>query len=201
MKTMLCAILLLSTLALSQKCLNHAGKEVNWFVILRTPGATNPSYHYYDSNTKDGFAFYTTSPDQPNHPIYNTFTSLSSSDHGIIAWNDQHPNGSTSSTKAHSKTVIGYNLATNSGIVTVHSMPQYPSITEHTINPKIADSQSVYGQHFFCLNSGAATKDILTKASIITPYYFANTNKENFNMTTSRNSSYIQSCSNSQIWI
>lgn len=195
---MLTVLLLLSTLALSQKCLNHAGKEVNWLVILKTPGATSPSYHYYDSDTTDSFTYYASSPDQPNHPVYNTFNSLSNSEHGIIAWNDQLPNGSTSSTKAHSKTVIGYNITANSGIVAVHSMPLYPTITEHTINPKIADSQSVYGQHFFCFNSGAATKDILTKASIITPFYYANTNKENFNMTSSRSISSIQNYSNSQ---
>lgn len=177
LKNILTALLLLGTLTLSQKCLNHAGKEVNWFVILKTPGAANPSYHYYDSDTKDNFAYYASSPDQPNHPVYNTFNSLSNSEHAIIAWNDQHPNGSTSSTKAHSKTVVGYHTAANSGIVAVHSMPLYPTITEHTINPKISDSQSVYGQHFFCFNSGAATKEILTKASVITPFYYANTNK------------------------
>ena len=177
LKNILTALLLLGTLTLSQKCLNHAGKEVNWFVILKTPGATNPSYHYYDSDTKDNFAYYASSPDQPNHPVYNTFNSLSNSEHAIIAWNDQHPNGSRSSTKAHSKTVVGYHTAANSGIVAVHSMPLYPTITEHTINPKISDSQSVYVQHFFCFNSGAATKEILTKASVITPFYYANTNK------------------------
>lgn len=62
----------------TQKCLNHAGNEVNWFVILRSPGTATPSYHYFDSNSKD-FSYHAGSPDQVNHPVYNTFTSLSNS--------------------------------------------------------------------------------------------------------------------------
>lgn len=201
LKTLLSAIFLLSALALSQKCLNHAGKEVNWFVILRTPGVKNPSYHYYDNNTRDSFAFYTSSPDQPNHPIYNTFTSLSKSDNQIIAWNDQIPNGSSSHTKAHSKTVIGYSLASNTGIVVVHSFPNYPTIIEHTINPTILINQSIYGQHFLCFKSGVATKEILAKTSLINPNHYGNKSKINFSMASNRNISFIQSYLNSQIWM
>lgn len=50
--------LLLCGLATCQKCYNHAGNEVDWFVILITPGSVSESYLYFDSNTKDGFTHY-----------------------------------------------------------------------------------------------------------------------------------------------
>jgi hypothetical protein len=124
----LIVFLLLCSLGSSQKCYNHAGKEVDWFVILITPGSVSESYLYFDSQTKDNFTHYQGEPDSVNHPIYNTFTKLSASGYDIIAWNDQLPNGSASSSKAHSKTVVGYGAEALSGIFFDHSMPMYPAI-------------------------------------------------------------------------
>jgi hypothetical protein len=200
MNLSLVGILLLVALGSCQKCLNHAGKEVNWFVILITPGSVAESYHYYDSDSRDSFTYHLGEPDQLRHPIYNTFNYLSNSTYEIIAWNDQLPNGSTSSAKAHSKTVIGYDLAAQTGIVIDHSMPLYPAINQKDINSTISDSQSVYGQHFFCFKSGFQTKDILTKSSIISPYFYANTRKDDFTLVTSSKNLSIQVCLNSPIW-
>lgn len=165
-------------------------------MILIPPASLSESYLYFDSNTKDNFTHYQGEPDAPSHPIYNSFKSLSASGYDIIAWNDQLPNGSASSSKAHSKTVIGYGAEALSGVFFVHSMPMYPAIKGKTINETINDSQSIYGQHAFCFNSGNKTKELLTKASIITPYFYSNTANANFSMSTSSNTLFIQTFSN-----
>ena len=93
-----------------------------------------------------------------------------------IAWNDQNPNGSHSGVKAHSKTVLIFDKNTKKGIVVDHSMPKYPAFTEHIVNVKIADSQSLYGQHFFCFSvSGNEMGTILTKTSIARLYIYEST--------------------------
>ena len=47
-----------------------------------------------------------------------------------MAWNDEHPNGSTTSSKAHSKGVIAYNASINQGFYFVHSLPKYPAFSD-----------------------------------------------------------------------
>jgi len=70
------------------------------------------------------------------------------------------PNGTTSSTKAHSKHIIAYN-DDFVGIVIIHSMPAFPSVIDNKLNRNIDDSQNIYGQHLICLTTGNFTKSIL----------------------------------------
>lgn len=70
----LIVFLLFCWFAQSQKCLDHTGKEVDWFVILITPGSVSESYLYFDSNSNENFVHYLGEPDRINHPIHNTFT-------------------------------------------------------------------------------------------------------------------------------
>ena len=90
-----------------------------------------------------------------------------------VAWNDQHPNGSKSGVKAHAKTVVIFDQTSGNGIVIDHSMPKYPSFTNHIVSIEIPDSQSLYGQHFFCFSAGANDiGDILTKTSMARLYIY-----------------------------
>lgn len=43
-----------------------------------------------------------------------------------LAWNDEHPNGKSSSYKAHSKGVLAFNSDSQQGFFFDHSIPKYP---------------------------------------------------------------------------
>lgn len=133
-------LLLLVLTCNSQECINHKGEAVDWFVILTTPRSVanirgNQGYHYFDSNTVKGFKYYFGTPDAAHHPIYNTLKKLSHPNYEVIAWSDSPPNQTTNGVRAHSKTVVGYNLENQTGIVLVHSVPKFPYIQRHHINP------------------------------------------------------------------
>ena len=90
-----------------------------------------------------------------------------------IAWNDQNPNGSKSGVRAHSKNLLIFDKETKNGIVIAHSMPRYPSFANDVVNYTIADSQRVYGQHFFCFKvEGEIMSEILLKTSMARLYVY-----------------------------
>ena len=139
-------------IALAQSCRNHLNQSVDWFVTLHMPNLTAPGYLYYDPSLST-FAIYGVGPDSPGHPLATTFSALNRPDHEVIAWNDQKPNGSQSSSLAHSKTLAVYNTISGEGVFIVHSMPKYPDIQGKAINYTIDASQKIYGQHFLCMRA------------------------------------------------
>ena len=97
-----------------------------------------------------------------------------------VAWNDEWPNGKTSSSKAHSKGIIAFDEIYEKGFYFGHSIPQYPDFINSTINTTIKESQSIYGQHVICISlDSAAIKDQLNRILPIKPYIYArNVNNE-----------------------
>jgi len=115
---------LLCGFCLSQACINHKGQSVSWLLVINTPGSVSKGYLYFDSTfTTDKFLYYADKSDSAGNPLYNTLSTFNNKNIKLLAWNDQAPNGSASSTKAHSKSVIAFDSATNNGVVIVHSMP------------------------------------------------------------------------------
>lgn len=168
----------LIVLTFQQHCLNHNGDAVDWLVLLHTPKTVSSGYLYFDSLTQTSqFKKFSERPDSLDHPINRTLGQLNGQPHiKYIAWNDQNPNGSTTSVRAHSKNVLMFDERTKKGIVIVHSMPKYPPILEGIVNATIPDSQSIYGQHFCCYEvSGSAMTEIIDKSSAIRPYIYAST--------------------------
>lgn len=62
-------------------------------------------------------------------------------------WNDEIPDGATSSSKAHSKGVMGYTSST--GFLLRHSVPRFPP-HKHTGYQGLPDNERIYGQTFIC---------------------------------------------------
>lgn len=152
----------------SQHCLNHEGNAVDWMVLLNAPGTVSEGYLYFDSlSTQSRFKKFSQRPDATGHPINRTLSQINEMTNlDWVAWNDQNPNGSTTSVKAHSKNVLVFDKTTKDGIVIVHSMPKYPAFIQGKVDVEISDSQRVYGQHFFCFRApGAVMNEIFTKAS------------------------------------
>lgn len=175
-KLLIITFTLLQILVSAQYCLNHEREAVGWFVILIPPQTVSKGYLYFDDDSTN-FTIFEASPDVDGHPLFNTLNSISDSEYEIIAWNDQLPNGSTSSSRAHSKTVVAYNEAMGTGLFIDHSMPTYPDVKNKTVNETRSSSQRVYGQHVLCFGSGEHTTALLGRAANINPYYYTNNNK------------------------
>ena len=159
---------LVLTLANCQYCLNHEGQAVDWLLLLHAPGSVSNGYLYFDSlSTQSRFTKFSQRPDSSGHPINRTLSQINTlTNLDWVAWNDQNPNGSTTSVKAHSKNVLVFDKTTKDGIVIVHSMPKYPAFSQGKVDVQISDSQRVYGQHFLCFRAvGAVISEIFTKAS------------------------------------
>ena len=62
-------------------------------------------------------------------------------------WNDEIPNGATSSSKAHSKGVMGY--ASDGGFLLRHSTPRFPPHQSSGYSG-LPDNERIYGQTFLC---------------------------------------------------
>lgn len=167
----------LLTIATAQKCISHQGKEVDWYLQLHLPASLSNTYLYFDSTTTDiHFQHIASSPDSENHPLFNTLTQINTlANAEYLAWNDEHPDGSTTSVRAHSKQVLLFDKESKEGIVIVHSMPGYPAIVDHQVQTAIPSGQRIYGQHFLCIGvSGPTMSSIIAKSSSSRLYVYAN---------------------------
>lgn len=148
-------LLALSIGGRAQSCLNSSGLPVAWWIVLKVPPTIgNSGYGYYDSNSNSGqFTFVSKTIDLDVSPLTQTLGLINKDKLERVAWNDEKPDGQTSSTSAHAKGLIAYNKATGRGFYIVHSIPKYPAFfADHTINMTINGSQQVYGQHLACFS-------------------------------------------------
>lgn len=138
--------------AAAQSCLGQDGQPVGWWVLLKVPPRINATgYGYYDSRmASPQFLVYDADPDAPDAPLGATLLLINQMGLQHVAWNDEKPGGSTSSTSAHSKGVIAYDLQKGRGFFLSHSVPKYPAFADGQVDPTIAASEQIYGQHLAC---------------------------------------------------
>lgn len=100
-------LIFLSSLSCSQKCLNNDGNVVSWWVMLNTPNSIpTVRYLYFDSTyASANFSLWGIDPSDPVSALGRTLSQINSQNLSVLAWNDQKPNGSTSSVSAHSKSI------------------------------------------------------------------------------------------------
>lgn len=132
--------------------------------MLLTPDSISGTrFAYYDStHTAENLDLYELDPSDPKSALGRTLTQINTLKLETIAWNDEKPNSSTSSTVAHSKTVIALNPSMAHGFMLVHSMPKFPAFTNNLVNITIDSSQRIYGQHAFCFSE---TVNVINKLS------------------------------------
>lgn len=85
-----------------------------------------------------------------------------------VAWNDEKPEGQTSSAKAHSKGLIAYDIKNTNGFYLVHSIPKYPNFYSNLVDVTIGDSQNIYGQHLGCFTLALRYLDKIALNFLIT---------------------------------
>lgn len=97
--------------SLSQPCLNFQGQPVSWWVQLLFPGSVAEGFAYLDSTfTNSQFEVHSEVPESPTAPLAQTLNQINQMNLQSIAWNDETPAGKTSSTKAHSKAVVAFDI-------------------------------------------------------------------------------------------
>lgn len=171
----LCLLVVLLVSAHADQCLNPNGTAVNWWVQMVFPGAVTGGFGYIDSTyAAPSFVVHAEAADSANTPMTRTLSQINTMKLEAVAWNDEQPNGNTSSSKAHSKGVIAYYQKTSKGFFIVHSIPKFPAFTGWTVNTTIDSSETIYGQHVFCLSIDNVTVyDLITKILPIKPYIYA----------------------------
>lgn len=90
-------------------CVGIEGKEVTWWVILIFPKNIPDEYAYIHSNTLR--SSFTTRPEQADtytSPFYKTLMQINDLTMQYIIWNDQLPNGTTTTAKAHAKGILAF---------------------------------------------------------------------------------------------
>ena len=135
--------------------MNTIGQPISWWVILKVPPSIgNSGYAYYDSTMKTGtFQFINKTVDLDISPLSQTFSLINKDKLERIAWNDEKPDNTTSSTKAHAKGLISFGKNSGRGFFIVHSIPKYPAfLSDHTLNISIPKAEQVYGQHISCFS-------------------------------------------------
>lgn len=174
MLNLLIGILLLC-LANCQQCLNPNGTVVSWWVQLLFPTSVQGGFAYIDNTyAAPSFVIHQEEGDSSKTAMTRTLSQINTLKMSSMAWNDENPNGTTSSTKAHSKGVIGYHEKNSKGFLIVHSIPRFPSFNGFVINTTIDSKQTIYGQHVFCLSLDTKTfYDILNKLLPTKPYIYA----------------------------
>lgn len=167
----------------NQSCLSPSGSSVSWWVSLIFPNTLPSGYAYFDSTfTNSTFSIYKQNPDTLQAALGQTLQQINSLGLQTLGWNDEMPNGSTSSSKAHSKGVLAYNSAAMNGFFLCHSIPKYPAFNKLKVNISIDASEKIYAQHAFCLSTGSdVLADLITKILPTRPNLYANNlNNPNF---------------------
>jgi len=138
--------------------LNEAGQPVDWWFLYKTPildasgqtqAATGFEYAYYD----DPLTQVVASPFKINSghgALALTLDALFQNPpatQGYLLYNDEHPGDGPADieTCGHTKGIIGFDIASNSGFWLLHSWPKYP------LPDGSAAPSPDYGQTFLCL--------------------------------------------------
>jgi len=139
----------------SQSCLDNNNNQVDWWVAYKIPKLTDQNFHdgleyaYMDDKTSQ-FNIPSTLINNPSSFVGRTLNQLyqNHTNIGYILWNDEPPEGSPNSARAHAKGLLVF--STNGGFFYRHSVPLFPPKKKNTYS--YPDTGTVYGQTMLCLN-------------------------------------------------
>lgn len=198
-----------------QSCISESGNEVDWWIIIKVPKDSSSSverlsrgraFLYLDSVTAASSSSFAVSSLDLNstqgalgRTLTQTYRDARLNSQGYVFFNDEEPDGTVSSSLAHSKGVLSYNVNTNKAFYLIHSMPGFanePNLTSNLTTPfYIDDSACIYGQSFICVSHTLTDTDALFyQIAINNPQVYGNkwptTTANAFNFSTAMPNSY-----------
>jgi deoxyribonuclease-2 len=98
--------------------------------------------------------------------VYNSINQIYSrnSSDGVLFWNDENPDGTTSEVVAHAKGLL-YFEGSPSGMYLVHSVPKFPPPDHYAYPP----SGHTYGQSFLCVSLFADVASVMSSLIVTRP--------------------------------
>jgi deoxyribonuclease-2 len=150
-----CLLLFLAAVAATPfTCKNEAGATVAWWTAIKFPNGY--TYMYADVNSPS-FAKSKNLMSDPStgalsftlNQIYNANKTGTPTSSAFVFYNDQKPSGSDSSSRGHTKGVVG--LTQDGGFWLVHSVPGFPAMMSGGLYPGY-NAAPDYGQSFLCMS-------------------------------------------------
>ncbi len=135
---------------------DQQGAPVDWWFIYKTPKHTGTpgnagfDFFYYDP----GSGSLQLSPvglDRDNQALSHTLAGLFGAPEsaGYLVYNDEHADAEeNSSEKGHCKGILGFDKASDSALLLLHSTPRFPA---HATSELPADEE-IYGQTYLCIS-------------------------------------------------
>ena len=157
------ATLLMALMTVESKlsCISREGDSLPWFTLIKYPkNITNNGarYAYLDSTLGSQYkVIFGSSCDTESEALPNTIDSINNISEdtlNLMIYNDESPDGKTTSSGAHAKGIIAFDNATKTGVYIMHSIPKYPSLLADgkSINYSIPSSAYEYGQNAYCVS-------------------------------------------------
>ena len=159
-------------------CLDENGHAVDWWIVYKLPNV------HGNSASQEGFGYAYTDPSTSLHitgrslkntgALWYTLNQVYSGQEGYVMWNDETPDGKTSSTHAHAKGVMGY--TSTGGFLLRHSTPRFPPDRSQGYSG-LPQDEHIYGQTYICTSVPLATLNQIAGQYLITNVllYGANT--------------------------
>lgn len=168
------------------KCKDPDGIDVDWFISFKSPDnvlKTNDffkngtAYAYLDSSSTN--FIYRSADITTSGPVVNTLSPLYDVENDVelvFMFNDEKPNGSTSTTTGHAKGVLTFN--DTAGYWLMHSVPKFPPTPSDGYS--YASNGYTYGQSFICVTiEDLYTMNIIGKhQKNVQPYIYFNKTSE-----------------------
>lgn len=163
--------------------IGDGGKPVDWWFLYKVAGKSKASdgskptgteYVFFDSVTAKGkmlalspFKIDNTKEGAVSGTLNQIYTNLKNPDLGWFFYNDEPSNNvKQSSSKGHTKGVICFNMATNTGFWMIHSAPKFPLLGKYSF-PKTAIGNA---QSFLCITLDADTLKAIAGQMIVTQH-------------------------------
>ncbi|CAL5979456.1 Cell-death-related_nuclease 7 [Hexamita inflata] len=143
-------------------CLNKDGQAIDWYVQIKK----NKGFEaiYFDQTTND-FEHVAPMTDLNLNPIMKTLNPIYQDDSLFyMLFNDKTSDDKQSSSLAHQKGVIAFDIVSQTGVYILHSTPGWPNRQNETFDFTADD----YAQHFLCLSIDLPALQILGEDLYVT---------------------------------
>eukprot|EP01116_Phalansterium_solitarium_P025733 TRINITY_DN9987_c0_g1_i1.p2 TRINITY_DN9987_c0_g1~~TRINITY_DN9987_c0_g1_i1.p2 ORF type:complete len:346 (-),score=115.63 TRINITY_DN9987_c0_g1_i1:235-1272(-) len=135
-------------------CLDASGSAVDWYVAIKLPDGSEYALFGDDGFKVQGALNKSANPiENTLRQVYSQDATAVSSSIAYVLYNDEMPNGTTVTDRAHMKGALGFD--STSGFWLIHSTPRFPPFVRDGYTwPADEDD---YGQHYLCITLGAET--------------------------------------------